>query len=65
MMYMPLFISEQGLQFVYKYYLIRESQKETRASFGRIKADVLLFLRNRCGSIQINPAVATQQCEMK
>lgn len=45
LLYAPWFIPEQGLQFHYKYLLIRENQK---ASFGRIKADLVtvLFLRD-------------------
>lgn len=43
-LYAPWFIPEQGLQFDYKYLLIRESQKEARASFGRINADLVAVL---------------------
>ncbi len=40
----PSFIREQGLQFDYEYLLIREGQKEARASFGRIKTDLVAVL---------------------
>lgn len=43
-LYAPSFIPGQGLQFDYKYLLIRESQKEARASFGRIKTDLVAVL---------------------
>lgn len=42
--YAPSFIPEQGLQLDYKYLLIRESQKEARALFGRIKTDLMAVL---------------------
>lgn len=40
----PSFIREQGLQFDYTYLLIWEGQKEARASFGRIKTDLVAVL---------------------
>lgn len=43
-LYAPWSIPEQGLHFDYKYLLIRESRKEARASFGRIKADLVAVL---------------------
>ena len=41
---MPSFIPGQGLQFDYKYLLIRENQKKTTVSSGRIKTDLVAVL---------------------